>query len=359
MENQRQMLANAALERTAALQTELYRTLRGRPVTPETLAEALERHFPDQDPAQRTANCRRLLEGLEQGRAEFRRLDRLPESSLDGELARQVEQRLERLDPAARRQYLILLLQVLYNDSGRNVDANLSVYLSNLPGEELEKQLSFLIAQKGKELVGQAAASLSQVMPELKNLPPEAAERSRTEQEQIAAAAVYASMQQGQWKILAAEQVGRQVGFESSFWEQLGQAVRQQALPAAVRLLAIAAIAAGGYFALQLPLVSEAVALILGLLEKNQMTKAALLMLVPVIGKAWDWLDQRLYAGPAVTQAIDAGQDASAQLDAYFTRTQRLADCAAQPPVVEEIVLTEEETLPENVLLEEEPPILL
>ena len=50
MENQRQMLANAALERTAALQTELYRTLRGRPVTPENILLAAHSYDVDYRP---------------------------------------------------------------------------------------------------------------------------------------------------------------------------------------------------------------------------------------------------------------------------------------------------------------------
>lgn len=263
----------SAAKETQKILEELYAGLDGGSPEPEAVARLLQKHFPWTDPEKLAQELQELWQGLEEGRADLDKLLDLPEEELERTLTQPVRERLDAMDPEERRQYMIILVQMLYGESGYKVDGNLAVYFSNLPDREIWTQISFIAQELGAAAVGEIAGKLDDCLQDsqeqVKVEQGDSQDYPVKERERILAAAVYAATSRSKPKAVSVSTLGRKLGIERSLMEKLGKAMRQQILPLMFRLLMIAAAVAAAYLLWHLLAASEMGAMLVAYLQKN------------------------------------------------------------------------------------------
>ncbi len=355
MDKQQTMLINQATDNIDLILKDLYRKLSEGPFSLEALADAGLPYFTDMTWEQLVSDIRKIYEGIKAGSGEFDRLNNLPQESLNQEIPRQLEQCLEGLPESQQRQYLLLLYQMLYLDSGHGVNGNISIYLANMPTDEMKKGICFLFEKKGQEIAGNIPSLLSEAKDKFKASNQISIMQkgfSDEEKDIILATAVYASMQKaGGVTVHTAEQIGEQIGFEKSFMKRFGEAMHDVVIPVALRLLTIAAIAAAAYFLLKWMIANELFTFAYAYIEKNHLWKIAVPAVATAVTYAGSWFVENMLSDPIIYRAQGQVEDTKTEVERYFDETALRADAFADRIRNDTAVVAEDES---NELISEE-----
>lgn len=330
MDKQQAMLMNRATDNINLILEDLYRKLSKGSFSLEALADAGLPYFTDMTHEQLVSDIRKICEGIKAGSEEFNRLSSLPQKSLNQEISGQLEKCLEGLPESQQRQYLLLLYQILYLDSGHDINGNISIYLANMSTDEMKKGICFLLEKKGQEIAGNIPSLFSEAKDKFKDSGRISAMQngfSDEEKDIILATAVYASMQKAGGVIIhTTEQIGEQIGFEKSFMERFGEAMHDAVIPVALRLLAIAAIAAASYFLLKWMIANEIFALAYAYIQKNHLWKMAIPAAATAVAYAGSWFVENMLSDPVIYRAQGQVEDAKTETQRYFDETASRAD---------------------------------
>ena len=328
MDKQQTFLLNEAADSIQSITDDLYGKLSGQPFSMEYLADALGQHLPNFSRKQVSSTIQLLNAGIQAGKEEFERLYRLPTAALDGEIARQLDQYLEPLPEARQRQFLLLLFQVLYQDTGLKIGSNLSIYMANMPLDMMKRDVCALLEEKGKEIVGDISTLLPETAEKLKQHGenPKVNEFTDEQRDLITAAAVYAAMQKTELKVVGPEQIGKQISIQKTFLQRLGEAMRDKVLPVALRVLAIAAVAVALYGLIEFLLYSEALAFVTSYISANHMWKIALPAAFTVAAAGCSWLHTNLLTDPIIYRGQSDAVDARSELQRHYDQATLQAD---------------------------------
>lgn len=329
MDKQKAFLLNEAIDNINKVVDDIYRKLSGRPFSVDALADALCQHIPGQSREQLLTAIQLLNKGIETGQNEFEHLYSLSQESLDGEIEQQLDQYLKPFTEAEQRQYLLLLCQVLYQDSGFKIDGNLSIYLANMPTDAMKSEVCLLLREKGKEIVGDTSSLLSGAVDKFKQSDAGLGQNELKEAERdlVMASAVYASMQKSELKVIGAEQVGRQIGIQKSFLQRLGGTLHDKVIPVLLRILAVAAVAVAVFCLVELLIYSEALAFITTYITQNHLWKIALPAAFSVVAVGCNWFSEKILFPPIISDLSQSeANDARSQLQKHFAQTKAQAD---------------------------------
>lgn len=344
MDKQKTFLLNEATDNINKVLDDIYKNLSGRPFSVDALADALCQHIPGQSREQLLITIQLLNKGIETGQNEFEHLYNLSQESLDGEIEHQLDQYLKPFTEAEQRQYLLLLCQVLYQDSGFKIDGNLSIYMANMPTDAMKNEVCFLIKEKGKEIVGDTSSLFSDAADKLKQSEGTFghSEFKEAEKDLIMASAVYASMQKSELKVIGAEQVGRQIGIQKSFLQRFGETLHDKVIPVLIRILAIAAVAVSVYCLIELLIYSEALAFVTTYISQNHLWKIALPTALSVAAVGCSWFSENLLSDPIIYRCQSDANDARSQLQRHFEQTERRANQFAEGFIPNDIEVEED-----------------
>lgn len=364
MDKQKAFLLNEATDNMNTILEDIYGKLSGRPFSEDALADVLCQHIQGQSREQLLANIRLLDKGIETGQEAFERLYNLPQESLDDEIEKQLDQYLKSFDEAEKRQYLLLLCQVLYQDSGFKINSNLSIYMANMPTEAMKNEVCLLLKEKGKEIVGDTTSLLSGAADRLRKSEGTLgqSEFKEGEKELIMASAVYASMQKSELKIIGAEQVGRQIGIQKSFLQRFGETLHDKVIPVMLRVLAIAAVAVAVYCLIEFLVYSEALAFATTYISQNHLWKIALPAAFSVAAVGCSWFSENLLSDPIIYRIQSEADDARSRLQRHFDQTEIQADRFAES-FIPEYIEVEEDSYSDYIVddsgIEEIPDIII
>lgn len=345
MDKQKEYLLNNATDRINSILEELYAGMSDYPFSMDVLADALGQQLPWLSREQLLANLQMLKKGIESGYDEFERLYNLPREALDGEIERQLLGYLEPMADSEQRQFLLLLCQVLYQDTGFKIDSNLSIYMANMPTGDIKQEVCLLLEEKGKEIVGDTSAFLSESQEKFLHSKGALRRNYFTEEENdlITAAAVFASMQKSGLKVVHAEQIGKQIGIQKSFLQRFGEIMRDKVLPATVQLLAIAAVAVAVYSIVEVLVYTEALAFVTTFISENHMWKIALPAALSVLAAGCNWLSRTFQSAPVTCRIQSEAVEAKSRLQRHFDQTRIQADRFADRLIPEYTVIDENE----------------
>lgn len=348
MDKQQAMLIKQATDNIDLILKDLYRKLSEESFSLEALADVSLPYFTDMTQEQLVSDIRKIYEGMKAGSGEFDRLSNLPQESLSQEIPGRLEQCLEGLPESQQRQYLLLLYQILYLDSGHGVNGNISIYLANMPTDEMKKGICFLLEKRGQEIAGNIPSLFSEIKDKLKDSNQISAMQkgfSDEEKDMILAAAVYASMQKaGGVTIHTTEQIGEQIGFEKSFMERFGEAMHDVVIPVALRLLAIAAIAVAAYFLLKWMIANELFSFAYAYIEKNHLWKIVVPAVTTAVAYAGSWFVENMLSDPIIYRTQGQVEDAKTETERYFDETASRANTFVGSIRNETVVVTEDES---------------
>lgn len=329
MDKQQATLMNQTMKNIDLILQDLYRKLSAGSFSMEALADASLPYFTDMTRERLVSDIRKICEGMKAGSGEFDRLSNLPQESLSQEIPGQLDQCMEGLPESQQRQYLLLLYQILYLDSGHGINGNISIYLANMPTDEMKKGICFLLEKKGQEIAGNIPSLLSEAKEKFRDSSQISAMQKGFPDEEkdiILAAAVYASMQKGGVTVYTTEQIGEQIGFEKSFMERFGEAMHDVVIPVALRLLAIAAIAIAGYFLIKWMIANEIFTFAYAYIEKNHLWKVVVPAIAAALAYAGSWFAENMLSNPIIYRTQGQVEDAKTEKERYFDETASKAD---------------------------------
>lgn len=251
MDRQKEVLLQRAADTIGQIRSEIYSRMEGKPVSAETLADALQPYFKQKSRDELCHDAALLKKGLEEGEREFEVLNQLSDSQLQDRLAQQLDDCMEGLSDAEKRQYLLTIAQVILQDSGLAIDGKLSIYMANLSLPDLRQRVNDLLQSKGYE-AAEGIAELMEVAGEkLAATPAAQTARAADEADWMEAAVSYAALQSSGANVISvidASDVGRQVGAKRGFLRQTAGKTKEwlqlNARALLVRGLTILAIAA-------------------------------------------------------------------------------------------------------------------
>lgn len=314
-------------EQISAVKQKICSRLAGRPVNAHTLADAAAEYYEGQTMPQLEKQCEDLFFQLEQGRGEMNRLFLLSDWELEKELSRRV---LDVIGPFSDdgRQYLLLMLQLAYQSCGYKIDGGLSVYLANLPVQQLQSEVVFFMQQKGAAMVGEAVDYLAEVRrmngrclsvgerlsgtkTVQTELCPSNSKAAGTPQElseleigRVEAAAVYAALHENKGGYGGLDvPLAKQIGLEMAWSGYFRRAVKDAQLPVILRLFVIAGVILTEFCFISPVTGTEIVAVMTSFQQQNHRQKLAMDILLDDAAKICGCVEELFAMEPFLAEA--------------------------------------------------------
>lgn len=229
---------------------QIYAGLAGRELCAETLAESMLPLCPGIPAQELEADCRSLLDGIRSGAEYAQNLLEMPEEELAKVFPEQVRNALEQMDPEQQHQYLIMLYQYLSQSVDKQITRDEAVMIANTSNEELFRKICDLGAYAQAEITSQAADVFHETLQQAANrpLPEGAAQYTQEERMWVLAAATYAQSRESNPEKIPATMIGEVIGLSGSSAQAFRKCLLDRIIPAAVGVLAVAAVGTLVYF---------------------------------------------------------------------------------------------------------------
>ena len=153
----RSLLQKTAGRMQSALR-EFSEHLKGQPITPELIFGQVEGRFPRSQHRRLQEWCGHVQRGIAGGIRDCARFSALSTEGLEEAVHGALAENLASLPAEQRHQYLILLMQLLFQESSQRIDSDVAIYLSNLHHQELEAYACQLLVRKADAELSEAAA---------------------------------------------------------------------------------------------------------------------------------------------------------------------------------------------------------
>ncbi|MBR4025984.1 MAG: hypothetical protein IKJ01_00315 [Lachnospiraceae bacterium] len=141
-------IMSAECKQFEKIQEELYKSLKGIPITLENLATALQRYFPNKSQEELKTDCYYILEGIEQGEKAFDEVKEKAENGM-GTYIEILEAVLKDKTPVEKREQLLLLYRTFCDKNNYTLSSEDLVYLNSLSNKELLYENANLLSQEG------------------------------------------------------------------------------------------------------------------------------------------------------------------------------------------------------------------
>lgn len=221
-------------------------------LTAEILAKAIQRDCPGISMETLVTDCEELRSGLGDGMSFAGRMLAQTDEEQTQSLFDVLDRELFGIPEEQRRQYLLVLYQVLSERCGRCISSSEAVQIANEPAGTLRKRVEALLLAAREELTAESAEFLSDGIRKLQ-MPgsfPESRNFTERDNAWILAAAVYVQAQKDQIEKVPARLIGENTGVAISGAKSLGEVVWNY-VPSILSALAVIATCVVAFFAVK------------------------------------------------------------------------------------------------------------
>ena len=253
MDDQMIMQIGDSLNELDAALGRIYSNLKGcGSLTAEILARAIQEDCPDVPMETLVADCEELRSGIDDGMSfADRMLTQTDEEQLQS-LSDFLDKELSGMHEEQKRQYLLVLYQVLSERCGRRISSSEAIQIANEPASIIRKKAEALMLAAREELTAESAEFLNDGIRKLQ-MPdsfPESGNFSQGDNSWILAAAVYIRAQENQIEKIPARLIGENTGVAVSCAKSLSEVIWDYT-PSILSALAVAATCAVAFFAIK------------------------------------------------------------------------------------------------------------